>query len=94
MDIASPSGVKGNLLRIAKTVETLSSTSAEIHQVSEFGANLKIIGKVSNFNSNSATGDLADEEVLKETASNAITAVVSDPALVPNPTTIGHRRLL
>ena len=94
-DIASPSGVSGNLLRIAKTVETLSSTLSGGNSpvVSDFGASLKSLGKLAT-QLNSATGDLADEEVLKETASNAITAVVSDPALVPNPPTEAQKTAL
>ncbi len=85
-DIASPDGVSGNLLRIAKTVETLSSTisGGDSPVVSDFSANLKSLGELAR-ELNSATGDLASDTVLKASASSALTTIVSDPTLVPNP---------
>ena len=85
-DIASPSGVSGNLLRIAKTVETLSSTisGGDSPVVSNFSTNLKSLGKLAT-ELNSATGNLASDTVLKASASSALTTIVSDPTLVPNP---------
>ena len=85
-DIASPSGVSGNLLRIAKTVETLSSTisGGDSPVVSNFSTNLKSLGKLAT-ELNSATGNLASDTVLKVSASSALTTIVSDPTLVPNP---------
>ncbi len=94
-DIASPSGVSGNLLRIAKTVETFSSTlsGGDSPVVSDFSTNLKSLGKLAT-SLNSVSGDLASEAVLKTSTSSAITAVVSDPALVPNPPTEAQRAAL
>jgi hypothetical protein len=85
-DIASPSGVSGNLLRIAKTVETFSSalSGGDSPLVSDPRANLKSLGKLAT-SLNSVSGDLASEAVLKASASSALTTVVSDPTLVPNP---------
>ena len=95
VDIASPSGVSGNLLRIAKTVETLSSTlsGGSSPVVSDLSANLKSLGKLAT-QLNSTSGDLASDEVLKASASSAITAVVSDPTLVPNPPTEAQKAAL
>ena len=94
-DIAAPSGVSGNLLRIAKTVETFSSalSGGDSPVVSDFSANLKSLGKLAT-SLNSVSGDLASDEVLKTSTSSAITAVVSDPALVPNPPTETQRLAL
>ena len=94
-DIASPSGVSGNLLRIAKTVETFSSalSGGDSPVVSDFSTNLKSLGKLAT-SLNSVSGDLASEAVLKTSTSSAITAVVSDPALVPNPPTEAQRAAL
>jgi hypothetical protein len=94
-DIAAPSGVSGNLLRIAKTVETFSSTlsGGDSPVVSDFSTNLKSLGKLAT-SLNSVSGDLASEAVLKTSTSSAITAVVSDPALVPNPPTEAQRAAL
>ena len=85
-DIASPTGVSGNLLRIAKTVETFSSTisGGSSPLVGDFGTNLESLGKLA-IKLNSATEDLASDTVLKASASNALTTVVSDPTLVPDP---------
>ncbi len=95
VDIASPSGVSGNLLRIAKTVETFSSalSGGDSPLVSDPRANLKSLGKLAT-SLNSVSGDLASEAVLKTRTSSAITAVVSDPALVPNPPTEAQRAAL
>ena len=94
-DIAAPSGVSGNLLRIAKTVETFSSalSGGDSPVVSDFSTNLKSLGKLAT-SLNSVSGDLASDEVLKTSTSSAITAVVSDPALVPNPPTETQRLAL
>jgi len=94
-DIAAPSGVSGNLLRIAKTVETFSSalSGGDSPVVIDFSANLKSLGKLAT-SLNSVSGDLASDEVLKTSTSSAITAVVSDPALVPNPPTETQRLAL
>ena len=85
MDIASPSGVSGKILRLAKTVEAysgaLSGGSSPV--VSDLGASLKSLGKLATkFN---AVSDLTDAKALKDSASSAITEVISDPTLVPNP---------
>jgi len=94
-DIASPSGVSGNLLRIAKTVETFSSTlsGGDSPVVSDFSANLKSLGKLAT-SLNSVSNDLASEAVLRTSASSAITAVVSDPALVSTPPTNAQQNAL
>ncbi len=85
-DIASPTGVSGNLLRIAKTVETFSNTisGGSSPLVGDFSTNLESLGKLAA-ELNSATKDLASDTVLKASASSALTTVVSDPTLVPNP---------
>jgi len=85
VDIASPSGVSGKILRLAKTVEAysgaLSGGSSPV--VSDLGASLKSLGKLATkFN---AVSDLTDAKALKDSASSAITEVISDPTLVPNP---------
>ena len=87
MDIASPNGVSGKVLRLAKAVEAysgaLSGGSAPV--VSDLGASLKSLGKLATkFN---AVDDLTDAKALKDSASSAITEVISDPTLVPNPPT-------
>jgi hypothetical protein len=93
-DIASPSGVSGNLLRIAKTVETLSSTlsGGSSPVVSDFGSSLKSLGKLAT--QLNAAADLTDESVLKASAASAISAVVSDPTLVSNPPTADQKAAL
>ena len=87
VDIASPNGVSGKVLRLAKAVEAysgaLSGGSAPV--VSDLGASLKSLGKLATkFN---AVDDLTDAKALKDSASSAITEVISDPTLVPNPPT-------
>ncbi len=86
-DIASPSGVSGNLLRLAKTVETLSGTlsGGSSPMVSDFGSSLKSLGKLAT--ELNTVEDLTDDTALKESASKAIKAVVEDPTIVPNPPT-------
>ena len=93
-DIASPSGVSGNLLRIAKTVETLSSTlsGGSSPVVSDFGSSLKSLGKLAT--QLNSTADLTDESALKASAASAISAVVSDPTLVANPPTEDQKAAL
>ena len=90
-DIASPSGVSGNLLRIAKTVETLSSTisGGDSPLITDFNANLKSLGVLATqLNSSS---DLADDTGLKTAASSALTSIVSNSALVQSPPTAARR---
>ena len=90
-DIASPSGVSGNLLRIAKTVETLSSTisGGDSPLITDFNANLKSLGFLATqLNSSS---DLADDTGLKTAASRALTSIVSNSALVQSPPTAARR---
>jgi hypothetical protein len=93
-DIASPSGVSANLLRLAKTVETLSSTlsGGSNPMVNDFGSSLKSLGKLAT--ELNSVDDLTDDTALKESASKAITAVVSDPTIVPNPPTPSQRTAL
>ena len=90
-DIASPSGVSGNLLRIAKTVETLSSTisGGDSPLIGDFNANLQSLGVLATqLNSSS---DLADDTGLKTAASSALTSIVSNSALVQSPPTAARR---
>ena len=90
-DIASPIGVSGNLLRIAKTVETLSSTisGGDSPLITDFNANLKSLGFLATqLNSSS---DLADDTGLKTAASSALTSIVSNSALVQSPPTAARR---
>ena len=90
-DIASTSGVSGNLLRIAKTVETLSSTisGGDSPLITDFNANLKSLGFLATqLNSSS---DLADDTGLKTAASSALTSIVSNSALVQSPPTAARR---
>ena len=98
VDIASPSGVSGNLLRIAKTVETLSSTlsGGSSPVVSDLSANLKSLGKLATTLKAIAEtgGDLASEELLEASTSSAIEEVLSDPILVPNPPSATQREAL
>ena len=85
-DIASPSGVSGNLLRLAKTVETLRDVSGgSSPMVSDFGSSLKSLGKLAT--ELNTVEDLTDDTALKESASKAVKAVVEDPTIVPNPPT-------
>ena len=94
-DIASPSGINGNLLRIAKTVETLSSvvSGGNAPLISDFNANLKSLGVLAT-QLKTASGDLASEAVLQASAANALTTIVSDSTLVPNPLTSSQRSTL
>ena len=98
VDIASPSGVSGNLLRIAKTVETLSSTlsGGSSPVVSDLGSSLKSLGKLATTLKAIAEtgGDLASEELLEASTSSAIEEVLSDPILVPNPPSATQREAL
>ena len=82
-DIASPSGVNGNLLRIAMTVETLSSavSGGSSTLISNYDVHLKSLGKLAT-QFNSATGDLSNEEVLKKSASKALSTILSDSTLI------------
>ena len=84
-DIASPNGVSSNLLRIAKTVETLSSvvSGGSSPLISDFNANLSSL-EVLATTLNSTSGDLANDTVLKARASAALTKILSDSTLVPN----------
>jgi len=90
-DIASPSGVSGNLLRIAKTVETLSSTlsGGDSPLITDFNANLKSLGVLATQLNSSR--DLADDTGLKTAASSALTSIVSNSALVQSPPTAARR---
>jgi len=83
-DIASPSGVNGNLLRIAKTVETLSSvvSGGDSPLVDNLAANLRSLGVLAA-QLNSPNTDLMDNESLKEIASSALKVIISDRSLVP-----------
>ena len=92
VDIASSSGVSGNLLRIAKTVETLSSTlsGGSSPVVSNLSSNLKSLGKLAT-TLNKASGDLASDAVLKASTSSAIEEIISDPVLVPEPPSATQR---
>jgi len=94
-DIASPNGVSGNLLRVAKTVETLSGTlsGGSSPVVSDFGSSLKSLGKLAaTLKSAAETGaDLASDVVLEASASSAIEEVLSDPVLVPDPPSATQR---
>ena len=94
-DIASPNGVSGNLLRIAKTVESLSSTlsGGSSPVVADFSASLKSVGKLAT-QLNSASGNLADNKTLNDSASQAIDAVLTDPILVPNSLTAEQQEAL
>ncbi len=94
-DIASPNGVSSNLLRIAKTVETLSSTisGGDSPLITDFNANLKSLGVLAT-QLNATGGDLASDTVLKASASNALTTIVADTALVQNtPTAVKKSQL-
>ncbi|MGA1713464.1 MAG: hypothetical protein ACO4CS_19440, partial [bacterium] len=97
-DIASSSGVSGSLLRIAKTVETLSKSLSEGSSpvVSDFGSSLKSLGKLATALKKAAEDGkaLASEDVLKESSSVAIDEVLSDPVLVPNPPTAAQQAAL
>ncbi len=97
-DIASPNGVSGNLLRVAKTVETLSSSlsGGSSPVVNDFGSSLKSLGKLAaTLKSAAETGaDLASDEVLEASASSAIEEVLSDPVLVPNPPSAAQKAAL
>ena len=97
-DIASSSGVSGSLLRIAKTVETLSKSLSEGSSpvVSDFGSSLKSLGKLATTLKKAAEDGkaLASEDVLKESSSVAIDEVLSDPVLVPNPPTAAQQAAL
>ena len=97
-DIASPSGVSGNLLRIAKTVETLSNTlsGGSSPVISDLGSSLKSLGKLATTLKAIAEtgGDLASEELLEASTSSAIEEVLSDPILVPNPPSATQREAL
>ena len=94
-DIASPSGVNGSLLRIAKTVETLSTVvgGGDTPLVSDLGSQLKSLGKFAT-QINVTTEDLANPETLKSVATESLTAIVSDPTLVTTPPTAEQQALL
>ena len=94
-DIASPSGVSGNLLRIAKTVETLSSTisGGDSPLITDFNANLKSLGVLAT-QLNATGGDFASDTVLKASASNALTTIVADTTLVQNTPTAAKKSQL
>ncbi len=82
-DIASPSGVNGSLLRIAMTVETLSSavSGGSSTLISDSDDHLKSLGKLA-VQINSVTGDLSNDEILKKSASNALSTILSDSTLM------------
>ena len=94
-DIASPSGVNGSLLRIAKTVETLSSVvgGGDTPLVSDLGSQLKSLGKFAT-QINVTTEELANPETLKSVAAKSLTEIVSDPTLVATPPTAEQQALL
>lgn len=94
-DIASPNGVSSNLLRIAKTVETLSSTisGGDSPLITDFNANLKSLGVLAT-QLNATGGDLASDTVLKASASNALTTIVADTTLVQNTPTAAKKSQL
>ena len=94
-DIASPNGVSSNLLRIAKTVETLSSTisGGDSPLITDFNANLKSLGVLAT-QLNATGGDFASDTVLKASASNALTTIVADTALVQNTPTAAKKSQL
>jgi len=94
-DIASPNGVSSNLLRIAKTVETLSSTisGGDSPLITDFNANLKSLGVLAT-QLNATGGDLASDTVLKASASNALTTIVADTTLVQNTPTVAKKSQL
>jgi hypothetical protein len=94
-DIASPSGISGNLLRIAKTVETLSSviSGGDAPLIGDFNANLQSLGVLAT-QLNSTSGDIASDDVLKASASSALTKIVTDSTLVQSaPTTAKKSQL-
>ena len=94
-DIASPNGINGSLLRIAKTVETLSSTisGGDSPLISDFNANLQSLGVLAT-QLNSTSGDIASDDVLKASASSALTKIVADSTLVQSaPTTAKKSQL-
>jgi hypothetical protein len=96
-DIAAPSGVSGNLLRIAKIVETLSSTisGGDSPLITDFNANLKSLGILATqLNSNSTSGNLASDAVLKASTSNALTTIFADTTLVQNTPTAAKKSQL
>jgi hypothetical protein len=84
-DIASPSGVNGNLLRIAKIAETLSSavSGGTSPIVEDLAGNLKSIGALAS-QLTSTSEDLTDPSVLTGVASSALSTVLSDPDIVQN----------
>ncbi|MFZ9115090.1 MAG: hypothetical protein ACO24D_18395 [bacterium] len=94
-DIASPNGVSSNLLRIAKTVETLSSTisGGDSPLITDFNANLKSLGVLAT-QLNATGGDFASDTVLKASASNALTTIVADTTLVQNTPTAAKKSQL
>ena len=94
-DIASPNGVSSNLLRIAKTVEPLSSTisGGDSPLITDFNANLKSLGVLAT-QLNATGGDFASDTVLKASASNALTTIVADTALVQNTPTAAKKSQL
>jgi len=94
-DIASPSGVNGSLLRIAKTVETLATVvgGGATPLVSDLGSQLKSLGKFAT-QINVTTEELANPETLKSVAAKSLTEIVSDPTLVATPPTAEQQALL
>jgi len=94
-DIASPNGASSNLLRIAKTVETLSSTisGGDSPLITDFNANLKSLGVLAT-QLNATGGDFASDTVLKASASNALTTIVADTTLVQNTPTAAKKSQL
>ncbi len=94
-DIASPSGVNGSLLRIAKTVETLATVvgGGATPLVSDLGSQLKSLGKFAT-QINVTTEELANPETLKSVAAESLTEIVSDPTLVATPPTADQKALI
>jgi len=82
-DIASSTGVNGNLLRIAKIAESLSSavSGGTSPLVTDFEGNLKSLGQLAN-QLNSTSEDLSDPTVLKSVSSTALSAILNDPEIV------------
>jgi len=82
-DIASSTGVNGNLLRIAKIAESLSSavSGGTSPLVTDFEGNLKSLGQLAS-QLNSTSEDLSDPTVLKSVSSTALSAILNDPEIV------------
>jgi len=82
-DIASSTGVNGNLLRIAKIAESLSSavSGGASPLVTDFEGNLKSLRQLAS-QLNSTSEDLSDSTVLKSVVSTALGSILNDPEIV------------